>query len=350
VSAAALIGLTLCGAAAVGWALTSESPQKSPRPEAMQALPPSVNVPREPLRERYLRIAKTEVVPRALAAIQKLLPPDNRVSALEPVVNGSVVEVEFRPQRSIPNLFTDRVHIRYDALTRTLHINTFVVGEDKWYSVGPDQPYTFQVPTFSGWKTVTTTPFREPYAEVLQAFSLLPPDERAEEEQVRHLFGEHGWTGSEFTIPSTAYYIFGNSRTLFVWISELGNTFTRRIDGGGWRSAGIHPAWPYGVDETHFYYAAHDKFFARRIDDPRGSWERVGAMSELFASETQLTNADRAELKWPTDRKVQPSRLLAVWGDRLLYIPLEPGPIRSRLVKDPNSPWEVMGRIHEPEG
>jgi RNA polymerase sigma factor (sigma-70 family) len=405
-AAAAMIGLALCGvAAAAGWALTNESRQ----PEEVRTPPPAVSLPREPLRERYIRITKAEVIPRALAAIQKLLPPDNRISAQEPRVNGSTVEVEFRPARQIPNYFTDRVLVRYDVLTGKLFVNSLVVAEGKWYPVGPDQPYTVHVPTFEGWKTVTTTPFRSAFAEVHDAFRLIPHDDRAEEEQVRYLFGEHGWTGREFTIPSTAYYVFGNSRTLFVWFSERGDTFARRIDGGGWRSAGILPHWHICVDDTHFYYAAPpDHLLARRIDDPQGSWAKVGTMTgrikpeawvtaahgKLFyrgSGPTVLTKAthnpdepwtelpeipsswrglasaggrlfsggeatvyelplNRADAKWqPSRETLPPSRFLAVWGDRVLHIPEAPGHIRSRSASDPDAPWEKMGHVHVPQ-
>jgi RNA polymerase sigma factor (sigma-70 family) len=347
-AAAAIIGLTLCGAAATaGWALTRESA----RPVEVRFPPRTVNEPREPLRERYLRIANAEVVPRALVAIQKLLPPDNRVSALEPRVNGSMVEVEFRPARPIPGFFTDRILVRYDVLTGNIYVLTYVVGERQWYSVTADSPYTFPVPTLTGSKAVTTTPFRSSYAEVHEAFRQIPPDDRAEEEQVRHLFGEHGWTGREFTIPSTAHYVFGNSRTLFVWFAGMGNAFSRQVDGGGWRYAGILPAWPLGVDETHFYYAtAPDRIFSRRIDDPQGAWERIRARTQPTSPETWLTPADRAHLKWPTRGDGLPrSPFLAVWGNRLLHIPGEPGPIQSRSLSDSEAPWVEIGSVHVPK-
>jgi RNA polymerase sigma factor (sigma-70 family) len=347
VAAVTMIGLTLCGAAAAaGWALTSESPQ----PEEVRSPPPRVNEPREPLRDRYLRIAKAEVVPRALTAIQKLLPPDNRISALEPRVNGSMVEVEFRPARPIPGFFTDRVLVSYDVLNRNIYVKTYVIGERQWYFVTADSPYTFPVPTLTGRKAVTTTPFRATYADVLEAFRQIPPDDRAEEEQVRHLFGEHGWTGREFTIPATAHYVFGNSRTLFVWFSEMGNTFSRSIDGGGWRYAGILPAWPIGVDETHFYYGDANNYLARRIDDPQGALARIEAKTPLVSPETWLTAADRAHLNWRAGgEKLPTNRLLAVWQGRLLHIPGEPRPIQARSLSDPKSPWYEIGHVHRPQ-
>jgi len=58
---------------------------------------------------------------------------------------------------------------------------------------------------------------------------------------------------------------------------------------------------------------------------------------------------DPAGAKWRTSGEELPNpHFLAVWGNRVLHIPAESGPIRSRLVSDPDAPWEKMGHVHVP--
>jgi RNA polymerase sigma factor (sigma-70 family) len=73
-AAAAIIGLTLCGAAATaGWALTRESAQ----PEEVRTLPPPVNEPPESLQARNLRILERDIVPVVLDGLRGLALPNN---------------------------------------------------------------------------------------------------------------------------------------------------------------------------------------------------------------------------------------------------------------------------------
>jgi hypothetical protein len=166
------------------------------------------------------------------------------------------------------------------------------------------------------------------------------------------------------------------------------------------------------VDETHFYHHAGGDIFARRIDEPEGKWVRVGAMSPRITGKSFLTASDgklflrseggptdgptvltkaaldpndswtelpngrssywgfasaegrlfsggeksvyelpfnRPDASWQQSRQALPMpNMLAVWGDRVLHIPAEPGSIRSRLVSDPDAPWEEMGHVHVP--
>lgn len=345
-AAVTMIGLTLCGmAAAAGWALTSESPQL----KEVRTLPPPVNEPRESLKEQNLRILNRDIIPIALAGLRELALPDNPWRVAERRAEGSQVWVTFRRTHPLKYDTRDAIRISYCVLTRRIWVTHFDNWQKRWKSVDLSNPVIkhVAVPFFGKARAPT---LRAETARVRQAFDLLPTDDRAEQEQVRHLFGEHGWSGRVFTIPSTASYVFGNSRTLFVWMIATGSTFSRRVEGGGWRYAGTVEAWPLGVDETHFYYGDANKYFARRIDDPQASWERVEAMPPLFPSDALLTTADRDHLKWRAEREALPTpRLLAVWGNRLLHIPGEPGPIQSRSLGNPESPWEVMGHLHVPQ-
>jgi len=345
VAAVTMIGLTLCGAAAAaGWALTSESPQ----PEEVRSPPPSVNEPRESLQARNLRILDRDIIPVVLDGLRGLALPNNPWRVDERRAEGSQVWVTFRRTHPLQNDTRDAIRVSYCVLTRRMRVTHFDNWQKRWKIVDLMNPVIKRVAVpFFGNSSVAT--LRAETARVRQAFDSLPTDDRAEQEQVRHLFGEHGWSGQNFTIPSTASHVFGNSRTLFVWMSATGCTFSLRVEGGGWRYAGIVEAWPLGVDETHFYYGDANKYFSRRIDDPQGSWERIGAMTPLFPSDAWLTTADRAHLKWRAGGEALPTpRLLAVWGNRLLHIPGEPGPIQCRSLSDPNTPWYETGYVHVP--
>ena len=95
-------------------------------------------------------------------------------------------------------------------------------------------------------------------AAILRMLDALPPDPRAEREQVRHLFGEGGWSGEELSLPADAGDVFGTSHSLYVTMRWTGFTFARPAGVGGWRFVGVSTPWFVTADETHFYRNGDD--------------------------------------------------------------------------------------------
>lgn len=386
------VGLTVGGV--VWW------PRSEP-PVAVAEPPP----PRESLQAQNLRILKAEVLPKVLAELQKSLPPDNPVSVADVRAFGSEVEVEFRPARPVPFVFDSRVIVRYCVLTRTGRATT-LDASGHWFDVNVS-PTPSRVTLPLG-LTLDRPQVRDNRA-LLRLFDALPPDDRAEEEQVKYWFGPGGWSGADFTVPSTAGYVFGNSRTLYVWFHWTRFTFARPASGGGWRFIGDLPAFFLTADETHFYHMGPGGVtLARRIDEPAAEWTQVGRgvkwPSEprelavaggnlygrgagrqawgrsvtdpkspwkplpdcpesdpgfaagggwLYCGGSRTVHAlpfDQPGADWVRGTAASPEpRFLAVWGDRLLHIPSEPGPIRGRPLSTPDSHWGVVGRVHVPD-
>ena len=101
----------------------------------------------------------------------------------------------------------------------------------------------------------------------------------------------------------------------------------------------------------------------RSATDPSAPWKPLPECPEsdagfaagggrLYRGGTRTVHAldvNPPAADWVRGTAVLPEpKALAVWGDRLLHVPAEPGPIRARPLATPEAAWEVIGRVGVP--
>ncbi|HVK13254.1 MAG TPA: sigma-70 family RNA polymerase sigma factor [Gemmataceae bacterium] len=360
----------------------------------------------ETLHTKNLRILKAEVLPRVVAEVGKLgyTPPDvTWGDNNESRVFGSRAFIPLVPSRKVPTA-PEIIHLEYCTLQRQLWGHTF--EQNRWMMIRPESPlmYDIWIPR-SGLIEVRFPESAKSWRALEEAFGRIPREERTERELVQWAFGPGGWTGEEFTVTNAATWagVAGNGRDLFA--ADGREVFVRRGP-GGWRYlCGKHHRIGscLAATETHLYgwnfrsivrvpiddpnatpeticdaqpgelrsiavtddtiYVSTGKpgeWFDRPLNDPKAKWVRhefttapirFAAAGQLvfFADDKAVSrrHGTGPNAQWTRLVRVPtPSPLLAVWGDRLLAIPQEPGPIHARpLSAGPDVGWEVIGRI-----
>jgi hypothetical protein len=130
-----------------------------------------------------------------------------------------------------------------------------------------------------------------------------------------------------------------------------------RITGKAFLTAGDGRLFLRGDGPTVLTKAAHDpddswKELPNGPSSGWGWWGLASAGGRLFSSGAATVfelPLNRTNGNWRISGKGLPTpQMLAAWGDHVLHIPARPGPIHSRLVSDPEAPWEVIGHVHVP--
>lgn len=388
-------GLTVALGLVVGGAVLWPQPGPPPAVE-----PP---LPQESLQAKNLRILKDDVLPKVLAELQRIAPPDNTVSAVETRAFGSEVVVEFRLARPVPWLFDSRMQVRYCVLARTGWAQAFDDHDGVWRNFRlPSGPVRIPLPLGGAFDLPR---HGGDHQAMMRLFDALPRDERAEQEQVTYWFGPGGWSGDEFTVSAGNRGVAGNSQALFVTTLH-GQTFVRRAT-GGWKHWGDCEGWNLAADDTRLYYTAGSTIRSLQIEDPSAAPATVAAtpldlplrsmtvgdgclfvaledgsrlctrpLSSPAEGWTKFVRPDPAP-RLATDgrrlfafdnhrlqvRKLEPAdspwellgpapegiKHLVVWGDRLLGVPKYPGPIYARpTAAGAEVGWEEFGRVVAP--
>jgi RNA polymerase sigma-70 factor (ECF subfamily) len=404
-AAVVLLGLTFCGGlAAAGWALTREPHSASVPAPLEQVEPPRGSD--ESLQDKHIRLMREDVVPLILRESQKLFPADNPLRVVDVRAFGSEIECEFRTERPIDSpIVPTGLRLRYCVLTRRMEIMADEKGNGEWYAVNPDRPIYIDLP-IPGLPIRAIELGKEQVAAVRAAFERLLPDERAESEQVRWLFGSDE---KELFLPVGSCGFYAEAGQLYFVDRKFG-LFIRE-PGKQWRYGGVCPGWwivaeggrlfctrgneiltrredardapwrrwgdfpPLGTGERGGFLtiggdrliaAVHPHlFYFRPLAAPTAPWARqssdtpvwpdgIAATSErLYGHNTRNLLSrplhDPAAPWAPVARQPDGCTFLAVDGDRLLAFGGEPGPIYARpLAAVPAADWTIVGRVHEP--
>lgn len=384
------------GGVAIGW---PPAEPVTPAPTVGSAELP------ETLQERNTRITRDVLAPQLRDQLQRFYPPPHEVAVVRVQAVGSEVEVEFRVTPPVPATsgLASRLRGRYCMVLRRLAVYGQPHGETRWYWMDPDKPLAVQFPIPFGLKTEVVRG-REEFAAAERLFAQLPPDARAEPDQVRTLFG----VGGAVRLPTESRGVSGFPGGLVAATAD-GGLFVRDA-AGRWRAAGPCPGWgPVVADGRVYCFNAggiqsrpldrpdarwekwgdapplrpgeprHGHLFvagervcmtidpqgvaSRPLNDPTAGWERsghsLGPHSVVEVGETLFGTDGKRLYKrpaahpdagwvlagpWPTDD----DRLVAD-GDRLLAYTWGPGPIYARpAAAGPDVPWEEVGRVRDP--
>ncbi len=397
--AAGVVGVGLiAGGVAIGW--RPDEPDIPTR--ATQAA--AATVVQETLQERNVRLT-AEIAPQLREQLQRFYPPPHTVG--EPAIRavGSEVEVEFQvtpPPPAVSGLAT-RLRGRYCMALRRLTVHGQPAGETKWYWMNPERPFAIQVPLPLGLSHEVIRG-REEFAAAERLFAQLPPDGRAESDQVRALFGT---PGGELLLPADPRGVSGFPGGLV--LARGNDGLFVRDPSGRWRAAGECPGW-FPVIDNGRVFCQGDGILTRRLSEPSAAWEkwcdappirpgeeRVGILfvaagrlhetvkpgalysrpldnpaAEWTRAEHRLDIGGLAvvneELFGHDDRQLYRRPVAdpaAAWvpvgpwpmgcnhliadGDRLLAFDLSGGPIHARpLSGGSGDPWAVVGRVHSP--
>ncbi len=360
---------------------------------------------RESLQDRNARITRDELAPQLREQLQRFYPPPHRVG--EPLVRavGSEVEVEFRVTPPVPAAIglATRLRGRYCMVLRQLTVYGQPSGETRWYWMNPDKPLALQIPIPLGPK-VEVVRGREEFVAAEKLFAKLAPDERAEPDQIRALFGSE----TAMRLPTEMRGVSGFSGGL-VLATQDGGLFVRDA-ASRWRAAGTCPGWEPVVADGRVYCYTHGMIQSRPLNNPNAPWEKwcddpplapgERGLRRLFVAAGRLcVTADPGGLysRPLTDRqggwkrndytlnpnylavvgetlfgsdgkqlfKRPAARLDATWvptgpwpggddrliadGDRLLVYTWGPGPIYGRPASAvPDVLWQEVGRVHDP--
>ncbi len=391
------------GGVAIGWRANDPvAPPGARGPVPLASITPK----RETLQERNARIATDELATPLRDLVQKFYPPPHQVGVVGVRAVGSEVEIEFRVTPPVPDAagLPSRLQARYCMVLRRLTIRGQSDGQTDWYWIDPDKPMELKIPNPFGPPTVIVRG-REEFAAAEKLFARLPPDERAEPDQVRALFGAPGGT---VLLPTETRGVSGFPGGL-VAATRDGALFVRD-DPGWWRSAGTCPGWGPLVADGRVYCYTHGMIRSRPLNDPTAPWEKwcdepplaLGnlRLGQLFVAGGQLCMTvepsglysrpltDRtAGWKWGTNDlnltgvaaagdtlfATDGKRLFqrpaanpdAAWtpvgpwpvgqerlfvdGDHLRTYVWGPGPIYTRPVSaGPDVPWREIGRVRNP--
>jgi RNA polymerase sigma-70 factor (ECF subfamily) len=373
-----------------------------PRP-VLPAPPPIAE--RETLQAKNLRILQTEVLPKVLVELDRVLPDDAPWVFVDAVAVGSDTRVEFRSGRATPGTAPRRLRMSYCTHMRRFWAGHYDPVDGSWPTGDPEQPAALRmlVPFAQGDTLKLPLVHRNRWAEVVRAFDLLPTDDRTEGELVRYLFGPTGAArGEELTVTVETRAVAANANGLYLCAGN--GTYTRPAT-GGWRYWGMTLGWGMGVDDERLYCYHDQAVWAYRLDAPASpplkvcdsperlwlrslavaggtfaaapmddrrhevwvrrtaaaDWVRVAAPGhvlavavgdgDLFAATADrlyLRPIDRPEAAW-TDAGATPKDTLTLflWGDRLVHVPRGGEPVRARRrTVDPAAAWEAIGRVY----
>jgi RNA polymerase sigma-70 factor, ECF subfamily len=269
-----LLGLTLCCVAAIaGWALTRD-PQPAdvqlPNPNAESA-PPLAAVAVESLQARNRRILEEDVLPRLLDESRRTMPADNQVSVTAVRAFGSEVEVELRPVRPIPDFFPVALRLRYCVFRREMSATADVAGTGTWVAVDSTRPIVIEVPLpLVPFIAIPVVAGRDRWAWARDTFALLPPDPRAEDELIRHMFGP---TGGELLLPVGHRGVSGFPGGLI--LADVNKGLYVRDPAGRWRYVGECPGWGPVVVDGEVYCVGHGLIRSRPLSNSKAPWARV---------------------------------------------------------------------------
>jgi RNA polymerase sigma factor (sigma-70 family) len=347
-------GFAIAGAAWRPWEPAPPGVPRVPDPEPEPA-------PTETLQAKNLRVFRSEVLPKALAELQKLVPPGTELQVTNVWAVGSEVLAEIRPPRPNAGLFPARLQLGYCVLRRLPLMRARVTEGSDWIGFDPNRPVTLRL--YVALPQVTELRVGAFYQEadaILRALESLPADERAEREEVERLFGPGGFTGGELTIPGECSGVAGNSRNLFTCVRD--SVFVRgRV--GGWRYWGEFAGRLLAADETHLYAVREaNTVWSRQIKDPAAArvlvarekpqlrFRFLAAGGDLLWASTESVNSDSRHLLcrstsdppstdwWIADRGVL--GLTAARGQALV---LHNGRLSRRPIGPRGTPWELAG-------
>ncbi len=269
----------------------------------------------ETLQAKNLRIAREEIAGPVRDILQKYY-PDNPILIDAVRAVGSEVEIEYRTTRP-PTLRTAaaRFRFRYCLLRRSVDGRSQPHGETRWYWINPAKPLALTIGIPFG-KPLEVVRGQEESATVEQLFEKLTPDDRAESEQIRALFGS---PDGELLLPSDTLGVSGFPGGLAL-SSATGGLFIRD-SAGHWSYAGKCPGWfPVVVDDQVYCYR-DAAIWSRSRFNPSASW-----------------------VKWSDEPTVQPGTpqrtgILFV-ADRRIYVAVQPNHHFSRPLADRSIEWE----------
>lgn len=405
---ALLIGLTLCGAAAVtGWVLTrdwnrTDEPAHVPPIEVAQ---PAVPVEIESLEDRNLRIVKNDLVTKIRDITQRFYPSDNQLKLVAVRAFGSEVEIELEtsyPPQSAAQ--ATRLRGRYCTWRRRLVVHGQPASQDRWYRMQPKKPAVFELPLpLIGLTEIVLG--RNEYVEVERLFDQLPRDQRAESEHLRYLFGE---PNGPLRLPAGGTGFCASGGRMFLVNGDM-EMYVREPD-GRWHYDSECPGWWLVAHDGQLYCTRNDEILTRPIDaigkpwtlwkkfpvfeegerggflaisggrfylsihpgvlcycplsDPATAWVRENRVTPLWpdglagSADTFFGHNARQILSRPTldataawtpvARRPEEATFLAVDGDQILAYG-RPGPIYARpLNAGLEVDWKIVGQAHEP--
>jgi RNA polymerase sigma factor (sigma-70 family) len=348
----------------------------------------------ESLQSRHERLARTDIAPRLLKELQKLLPTEHRVLLNDVHVSGSEIEFDFRTERPILGHANPAILLlRHCVHRRVSSCRVDLSGGGHWRDVNPDRPVIVDL-AIPGLPIPAMDLAKDRATAISSLLGAIPGDPRTEHEMIRHLFGE---PSGDFNIPPPARGISSSAEGVLLGTVD-GGLFLLPAD-GWWRYVGELPGWfpvlvggriychrndaihscalgsntwervfpeppGRGMDPVHLisqrdtrlhFHARSGLEWARPLKG--GEWKQVPESSQsldgVVVCGEQEFKHDRTELltrpfglestwtragEWP--RSV---RHLVVVGDRLFAVPDE-GTIWSRPAASAK-PWSPAGRI-----
>lgn len=399
---ALIVGAT--AAAGVWWG----EPAPKPNPPAPPPVVTTGSI--ETLQARNLRIATDELAAPLRDILQRFYPPDNPIRLAGIRAFGSEVEIEFQLTRPpTTEVLANRLRGRYCTHRRRLVIHGQTAGEERWHGMNPEKPLAIRIPGPFG-REVEFVRGREEYVTAERLFDQrLPPDDRAESELIRRLFGPGG---GGLVLPNDCRGVTATGGRLYAVTGDEG-VFARTAD--GWRYWGQCPGYMPAADgDRLFCYYPDGSIWSRPADPPGAAWSRWCPIPLIDLGRNRLYGlkadagrlsltvqglADGAVMLWthPTDDPAaawtphavpvplgfvaargrqfgHDTRMLltrpgadpaAVWtpvcplpsgmdvlvadGARLLALPISNGQIYARpLAAKPDVGWETVGRVHPP--
>jgi RNA polymerase sigma-70 factor (ECF subfamily) len=159
------------GLAIGGWVLTREGPAEPQMPPGpAEPITPRL-VPKESVAARNRKLLDAQVLPKAIAALRKLVPEGTvKVVTADTFQTHAVAQFELRPQREGAMVWA--VRIDYEAASQDQHLEYDLVGNGRFREVNPNQPIVID-PLLPGKKIVLGGTALE---ELVAAFRELPAD------------------------------------------------------------------------------------------------------------------------------------------------------------------------------
>lgn len=303
-----LIGIALSGAVAAGWAISRE-PQDTPSPAGAIAAVPQL----ESLQQKNERITRDEIVPILLRESQKLAPADNPLKLMRIRAFGSEVECEFQLERPVAPAWKPLgLRVRYCTLMRRIEIDADIRGDGAWKSINPERPIILDL-AIPG-LPIPTADFARSSADAARtAFERLPVDDRAETEQVGHLFAT---ASGAFVLPAGLRGLSASDGNLFAVLSNSA-TYCRN-PAGRWSYLGECPGWWMIAQGKRLFCIRGDEIWLKPSLERNVDWVTWSRLPKL-----------RADEKY---------EFLAIAGDRLFVI-IQPGGLVSCSLTDSELKW-----------